>query len=252
MKTYTHTHMSMQFHSCICIHMFIYACTQHSYTVAQLHSCTFTHSHSHTVTLVSQVSRGGGQGQSLISLAICLRCNFGPSGKWVASPLSKGWGRTHIANSSRSRTFKRPGAGVAIRAPRLRRLVNDQCGSEATTLAEVMVQEGVTTCQAAACHADSGAQFAQKLGSANIGFQSVWRLADEEFDAHLAACARVERVARMHTPRVQKPLAMQEVTRTCGPAACGERRAAEAGQGHPAGVKSPRDNEAMVNTAAKF
>ena len=31
-------------------------------------------------------------------------------------------------------------------SPRLRRLVNDQCGSEAKTLAEVMVQEGVTTC----------------------------------------------------------------------------------------------------------
>ena len=78
--------------------------------------------------------------------------------------------------------------------PRLRRLVNNQCKSEAKTLAEVMVQEGVTTCQAAACHADSGAQFAVKLGSANIGLQSVWRLADVEFDAHLAACARVERV----------------------------------------------------------
>ena len=68
-------------------------------------------------------------------------------------------------------------------SPRLRRLVNDQCGSEAKTLAEVMVQEGVTTYQAAACHADSGAQFAEKLGSANIGLQSVWRLADVEFDA---------------------------------------------------------------------
>ena len=47
----------------------------------------------------------------------CLRGNFGPSGKWAASALSKGWGRTHIANSRRSGTFKRPGAGVAIRAP---------------------------------------------------------------------------------------------------------------------------------------
>ena len=139
-------------------------------------------------------------------------------------------GRTHIANSSRTGAFKRPGAGEAIRAPatqtlppvagggkithrhphlpameslspRLRRLVNGQCGSEAKTLGR-----GVTTCQAAACHADSVAQFAEKLGSANIGLQSVWRLADVEFDAHLAACARVERVAHMHTPRVHKPL----------------------------------------------
>ena len=35
-------------------------------------------------------------------------------------------------------------------------------------------QEGVTTCQAAACHADSGAQCAEKLGSVNIGLQIVW------------------------------------------------------------------------------
>ena len=150
-------------------------------------------------------------------------------------------------------------------SPRLRKLVNDQCGSEAKTLAEVMVQEGVTTCQAAACHADSGAQFAEKLGSANIGLQSVWRLADVEFDAHLAACARVERVAHMHTLRVKKPrhaagdahvrAHCQEAevrSCTCGPAASGKRRAAEAGQGHPAGVRSPRDNEAMVNTTAKL
>ena len=41
----------------------------------------------------------------------------GSSGKWAASAPSKGWGRTHIANSSRPGTFKRPGAGVAIRAP---------------------------------------------------------------------------------------------------------------------------------------
>ena len=66
---------------------------------------------------VSQVGRGGGQGQSLFSLAICLRGNFGPSVKWAASAPSKGWGRTHIANSSRPGSFKRPGAGVAIRAP---------------------------------------------------------------------------------------------------------------------------------------
>ena len=66
---------------------------------------------------MSQVGRGGGQGQSLISLARCLRGNFGPSGKWAASTPSKGWGRKHIANSSRPGTFKRPGAGVAIRAP---------------------------------------------------------------------------------------------------------------------------------------
>ena len=31
--------------------------------------------------------------------------------------LQKGWRRTHIVNSSRPGTFKRPGAGVAIRAP---------------------------------------------------------------------------------------------------------------------------------------
>ena len=66
---------------------------------------------------VSLVGRSGGQGQSLISLAKCLRGNFGPSGKWAASAPSKGWERTHIANSSCPRTFKRPGAGVAIRAP---------------------------------------------------------------------------------------------------------------------------------------
>ena len=47
----------------------------------------------------------------------CLRGHFGPSGKWAASTPSKGWGRTHIANSSRPGTFKRPGAAVAIRAP---------------------------------------------------------------------------------------------------------------------------------------
>ena len=35
----------------------------------------------------------------------------------AAPHLQKGWGRTHIVNSSRSGTFKRPGAGVAIRAP---------------------------------------------------------------------------------------------------------------------------------------
>ena len=163
-------------------------------------------------------------------------------------------------DSSRPGTFKRPGAGVAIRAPatqtlppvagegnlptaiphlpameslspRLRRLVNDQCGSEAKTLAEVMVQEGVTARQAAACHADSGAQFAEKLGSANIGLQSVWRLADVEFDAHLAVCARVERAAHVHTPRVQNP--PQQVTRTSKPIAKKQRcEAARVGWQH--------------------
>ena len=49
-------------------------------------------------------------------------------------------------------------------SPALRRLVNDQCGSEAKTLAELMVQEGVTTCQAAACHADSGTPVCGKVG----------------------------------------------------------------------------------------
>ena len=53
-------------------------------------------------------------------------------------------------------------------SPRLRRLVNDQCGSQPNTLAEVMVQEGVTTCQAAARHADSGAHFAEKSGSTTL------------------------------------------------------------------------------------
>ena len=38
-------------------------------------------------------------------------------GKWAASAPSKGWERMHIANASRTGTFKRPGAGVAIRAP---------------------------------------------------------------------------------------------------------------------------------------
>ena len=54
-----------------------------------------------------------------------------------------------------------------------------QCGSVAKTLAEVMVQECLTTCQAAACHADSGAQIAEKLGSANIGLQSVCARGEE-------------------------------------------------------------------------
>ena len=71
----------------------------------------------HVTYPVSQVGKGGGQGLSLISLAESLRGIFGPSGKWAASAPSKGWGRTHIANSSRPGTFKRPGAGVAIRAP---------------------------------------------------------------------------------------------------------------------------------------
>ena len=103
-----------------------------------------------------------------------LPCVSGGQGRWTRSvthltrymSLWQFWLKWEMG---RLRTFKRPGAGVAIRAPatqtlppvaeegRLRRLVNDQCGSEAKTLAEVMVQEGVTTCQAAACHADSGA-----------------------------------------------------------------------------------------------
>ena len=66
---------------------------------------------------MSQVARGGGQGQSLISLAECLRSHFGPRGKWPPPHLQKAGGRTHIANSSRGRTFRRSGAGVAIRAP---------------------------------------------------------------------------------------------------------------------------------------
>ena len=43
---------------------------------------------------VSQVSRSGGQGQSPISLAKCLRGNFGPSGNWAASARTS---RTQVA-----------------------------------------------------------------------------------------------------------------------------------------------------------
>ena len=132
------------------------------------------------------------------------------------------------------------------------------------TLAEVMVQEGVTTCQAAACQADSGAQFAEKLG-----------LGEHWPPERVETCRRrVQRTPRSVCPRgkssphAQVPCSeapchaasdahvrahCQEAevrSCTCGLTACGKRRAAEAGQGHPAGVKSPRDNEAMVNTAA--
>ena len=153
---------------------------------------------------VSQVGRGGGQGQSLISLATYLRGNFGSSGKWAASAPSKGWGRTHIANSSRPGTFKRPGAGVAIRAPATQTLCFACClHNMGLHRGEGKLPTAIPIFQPLSrCHRDYAgwlmtsvetkrkhwqrswskkvsrparqrAQFAEKLGSANIGLQSV-------------------------------------------------------------------------------
>ena len=67
---------------------------------------------------MSQVGRGGGQGQSLISLAICLRGNFGPSGKWAASSGTFKRLGAHAHRELKSpRDLQKASAGVAIRAP---------------------------------------------------------------------------------------------------------------------------------------
>ena len=53
-------------------------------------------------------------------------------------------------------------------SPRLRRLVDDQCASEAQ---RSWFQEGITTCQAAACHADFWAASLWKSGASRVDRQ---------------------------------------------------------------------------------